>query len=111
MTRTKFDGHGNAQAYLITDIANDTEYLQSYDTIVIESKYNPVGKYVRHKINGLYSMTTRKHIGWYAQYQNLAYSHFKWAYEHNCNIIQDCTSNKIMFESCETPEIIDTIKY
>lgn len=111
MTITKFDGHENAQAYFIEDYDHGFQALQSYNTRVIESRYDVIRNALRHTIYGLYSMTTRKHIGWYAKAQGLAYSHFKWAYEHDCDILQDYTSGMIDFIHRETGEILDTIKY
>lgn len=42
--------------------------------------------------------------------QCLKYSDFKWAYEHNCDIIQDYKTGEIIFESRETGEILKIIE-
>lgn len=110
MTISKFDGHKNANAYHIDYEFTGREALQSYNTIVIESIYDYANKRLRHIIHGLYSATTRKHIGWYAKVQCLEYSDFKWAYEHNCDIIQDYETGEIIFESRETGEILKIIE-
>lgn len=111
MIATKFANHKNAQAIYLTDGINDMEYLQSYDTIVISSWHDYEHRRIHHTISGLYSATTRKHISWYADLQGLRYKDFKWAYEHNCNIIKDLDSDETMFENRETGEIIKTIKH
>lgn len=109
MIETKFYSHKYANAYFIECEDSGKRALRSYDTIVIESEYNPVYKRMRHTIYGLYSATTRKHIGWYAKEHNLQYFHFKWAYEHNADIIQDYETNKIIFQDNETGEILKII--
>ena len=53
---TKFNGHEQAQAYMITNNGNYT--LISYTTPVITISNGWL------HVNGLYSATTRKHIGW-----------------------------------------------
>ena len=110
MAISKFYGHKNANAYHIDYEFTGREALQSYDTIVIESIYDYANKRLRHIIHGLYSATTRKHIGRYAKVQCLKYSDFKCAYEHNCDIIQDYKTGKIIFESRETGEILKIIE-
>lgn len=110
MIKQKFTGHESAQAYYISDHITGEEQLQSYDTIVIESTYDYSLKCRRYVIHGLYSATTRKHIGWYAKVHNLAYADFKWAYDHNCDILQDYQLGMIIFESRETGEILKIIE-
>lgn len=56
-----FSSHPYAQAALLS--YSDGSYaLQSYNTIVVE--IDPEGWLM---VNGLYSMTTRRHIGWFMQ--------------------------------------------
>ena len=54
---TKFADHKYAQAHKEEMFGNT--YLYSYDTMVAEIRDGWL------KIHGLYSMTTRKHIGWF----------------------------------------------
>ena len=61
MITKKFDGHEAAQA-CINYYADGTIALQSYKTIVAEIA--PGGWL---KVNGLYSDTTRRHIGWFME--------------------------------------------
>ena len=110
MIISKFHGHKNANAYYIEDESTGREALRSYNAIVIVSIYDYANKRLRHIIHGLYSATTRKHIGWYAKAQCLQYYDFKWAYEHNCDIIQDYETGKILFESRKTGEILKIIE-
>ena len=53
----KFEGHNKAQAHMETTIGGLALY--SYNTMVAEVRVEWL------KIYGLYSMTTRKHIGWF----------------------------------------------
>ena len=110
MTISKFTGHEKAQAYFIHDEIHGSHALQSHRTIVIFAAYDPVKKRMRHTINGLYSATTRKHIGWYAKEHGLEYFQFRWAYDNDCDIIQDYKTGEIIFESRETGEILKIIE-
>lgn len=76
MIQIKFEEHTNAQAR-INYYTDGTVALQSYNTIVVEVREGWV------KINGLYSATTRKHIGWFAKMLNLTYQDLKRLYEDN----------------------------
>lgn len=55
--------------------------LQSYSTIVIE--IDPDGWMT---VNGLYSRTTIKHIGWFMRELGFNYYTAKHAYEHNYSL-------------------------
>lgn len=72
MTR-KFKDHPNAQACVIE---NEDGYkaLQSYQTIVAE-----VDAEGWLRINGLYSATTRKHIGWFVRELGIKYQPYQLA--------------------------------
>jgi len=74
MTQVKFKEHTSAQAS-INYYTDGTVALQSYQTIVVEVRENWI------KVNGLYSATTRKHIGWFAKMFNLTYRDLKQLYE------------------------------
>lgn len=76
MTQVKFNEHKSAQAS-INYYIDGTVALQSYQTIVVEMRENWI------KVNGLYSATTRKHIGWFAKMLNLTYQDLKRLYEDN----------------------------
>lgn len=69
----KFKDHPNAQAWIIE---NEDGYkaLQSYQTIVAE-----VDTEGWLHINGLYSMTTRKHIGWFLRELGIKYQPYQLA--------------------------------
>lgn len=75
MTSFKFNDHKSASA-CINYYADGTIALQSYNTIVAE--INPAGWL---KVNGLYSMTTRKHIGWFMRHFNFTYQLAKQIFE------------------------------
>ena len=109
MIKTKFSDHKYANACIIECKHTGKHALLSYNTIVIASTPDYINRKMRHVIKGLYTPTTRKHIGWYAKAHNLEYSHFKWAYEHNADIIQDYETNKIIFQDNETGEILKII--
>lgn len=66
-----FKGHEQAKAWEI-NYQDGTRALQSYNTIVAEIDSN--GWLL---INGLYSMTTRKHIGWFMHEIGLTYQDAK----------------------------------
>ena len=69
----KFKDHPNAQAWIIE---NEDGYkaLQSYQTIVAE-----VDTEGWLHINGLYSMTTRKHISWFLRELGINYQPYQLA--------------------------------
>ena len=71
--KTTFEGHPKAQAYK-EDIFGGVA-LHSYNTIVAEVRYGWL------KIYGLYSMTTRKHIGWFMKELGLDYQTAKKIYD------------------------------
>lgn len=58
MTNYKFKGHESAQCY-VHEVNNDNKYLVSYSTKVAEIRDGWM------MVNGLYSRTTIKHIGWF----------------------------------------------
>lgn len=72
--KTKFEGHKQAQAYK-KDIFGGIA-LYSYNTLVAEVRDGWL------KIYGLYSMTTRKHIGWFMKELGLDYQTAKRLYEN-----------------------------
>ena len=76
MVQVKFEEHKNAQAS-INYYTDGTIALQSYSTIVVEVRTGWV------YVNGLYSATTRKHIGWFARMLNLTYQDLKHFYEND----------------------------
>ena len=75
MTR-KFKDHPYAQACVIE--TPNYKALQSYNTIVVE---------IDHEgwlhVNGLYSMTTIRHIGWFMRELGLTYQLAKQLYNDN----------------------------
>lgn len=77
MTQVRFNEHKNAQA-CINYYADGSIALQSYSTIVVEVTADG---WVN--VNGLYSATTRKHIGWFARLLDLTYQDIKNFYENN----------------------------
>ena len=76
MTR-KFADHPYAQAQIIS-YYDGSQALQSYQTIVVE--IDPEGWL---KVNGLYSMTTIRHIGWFMRELGLTYQLAKALYHDN----------------------------
>ena len=70
MESRKFTDHKYAQAQINT-YPDGTQALQSYSTIVVE--IDPEGWL---KVNGLYSMTTIRHIGWFMRELGFTY---QWA--------------------------------
>ena len=76
MTR-KFTDHPHAQACII-EMPNGYKALQSYQTIVIEIDHEGW-----LKVDGLYSMTTRRHIGWFMRELGFTYQLAKQLYEDN----------------------------
>lgn len=75
MVQVRFEEHKNAQAS-INYYIDGTVALQSYSTIIVEVRAGWI------YVNGLYSATTRKHIGWFAQMFNLTYQDLKSFYEN-----------------------------
>ena len=72
MTR-KFKDHPYAQAH-IEETATGVK-LYSYDTCVAETRHGWL------RIYGLYSMTTRKHLGWFMRELGQTYQLAKQIYE------------------------------
>ena len=68
------NGHQYANTY-VRIFDDDTVQLVSYTTTVIE--ITPDGWL---SVNGLYSRTTIKHIGWFMRERNLSYQLAKWLY-------------------------------
>jgi len=73
----KFKDHPHAQAY-ITESLDGAQILVSYKTAVAEIDCEG---WLR--INGLYSMTTRKHIGWFMRELGFTYQLAKALYVDN----------------------------
>lgn len=73
---TRFAGHEHAAAYY--DTFDHHRYLVSYSTIIMG-----VSRDGWMYINGLYSATTRKHIGWFMKLYNSSYQFAKQLYENN----------------------------
>jgi hypothetical protein len=71
------NGHNYANTY-VRIYVNDTVQLVSYTTTVIE--INPAGWL---HVNGLYSMTTIKHIGWFMRERGFTYQLAKQLYLDN----------------------------
>ena len=72
-----FDDHRSAQARYSVNSEGRPCSLVSYTTTVIEITSDG-WLYV----NGLYSMTTRKHIGWFMRLLGLSYQTAKTLYEN-----------------------------
>lgn len=72
----KFSEHKNAQAYMMP-MPQNRLVLISYTTTVAELNDGWL------RINGLYSMTTRKHIGWFMRELGFTYQLAKHLYENN----------------------------
>lgn len=70
----KFNDHKYAQAQIIT-YPDNTRVLISYTTTVIE--IDPEGWL---RVNGLYSMTTIRHIGWFMKELGFTYQLAKQLY-------------------------------
>lgn len=77
MKTFKFDNHP-AAAYEIHQYDNGKLELQSYRTIVLTVDHDGW-----LHVNGLYSATTRKHIGWFMRWLGLDYQTAKACYEHD----------------------------
>ena len=76
ITKTN-NGHKYAQTY-VRIFDDDTVQLVSYTTTVIE--ITPDGWL---SVNGLYSMTTIKHIGWFMRERGFTYQLAKQLYQDN----------------------------
>lgn len=74
MTIRKFKDHRSAQA-CVCEYDNGDKALVSYSTIVATTLNGWL------LINGLYSATTRKHIGWFMRELGLSYQTAKQLYE------------------------------
>ena len=74
MESRKFNDHKYAQAQINT-YPDGSRALQSYSTIVVE--IDPEGWL---KVNGLYSMTTIRHIGWFMRELGFTYQLAKTLY-------------------------------
>ena len=72
----KFEGHGAAQAGVITD--GDNHGLVSYQTLVATIDYDGW-----LTVTGLYSTTTRKHLGWFMQKYGADYHKAKYCVENH----------------------------
>ena len=74
MTIRKFNDHKYAQAQ-VNIYADGSQALQSYNTIVVE--IDPEGWL---QVNGLYSRTTIRHIGWFMRELGFTYQLAKQLY-------------------------------
>ena len=74
----KFNDHRAAKAWYTTDTLGRPNALISYTTTVIE-----IDSEGWLYVNGLYSMTTRKHIGWFMHKLGLSYQLARTLYEMN----------------------------
>ena len=79
MITRKFADHKYAQAQVNT-YTDGSQALQSYSTIVVA--IDPVGW---PHVNGLYSMTTIRHIGWFMRELGFTYQLAKQLYTDNKN--------------------------
>ena len=77
ITERKFKDHPYAQASVIENIWGE-KALKSYHTIVIE-----IDSEGWLKVNGLYSMTTIRHIGWFMRELGFTYQLAKTLYNDN----------------------------
>ena len=77
MTTRKFADHKYAQAQINTYL-DGSQALQSYNTIVVE-----IDNEGWLKVNGLYSMTTIRHIGWFMRELGFTYQLAKSLYNDN----------------------------
>ena len=74
MESRKFTDHKYAQAQINT-YPDGSRALQSYDTIVIE-----IDPESWLRVNGLYSPTTKRHIGWFMRERGFTYQLAKQMY-------------------------------
>ena len=77
MTIRKFQGHEQARA-LVYEYDDGSRNLVSYSTTVCE-----LDNEGWLRVNGLYSMTTIKHIGWFMRELGLTYQTAKHLYHNN----------------------------
>lgn len=92
-TIKKLSAHPYAQAF-VEYVDESNFYLWSYRTLVVEVEDNKI------TVNGLYSATTRRHIGAFMkEYFNLSYQTAKMLYEDNCIL------------DLSTGEVIDRVDY
>lgn len=77
---SKLRNHASAQCKVIT--SEEQIIFRSYSTDVIIGNKLPNGKYLL-EVTGLYSMTTRKQIGWFLReyFPTLAFADVKGAFE------------------------------
>ena len=78
MMYQKFAGHEQAAAHLVYDERHNIRGLLSYSTIVIT-----VDSEGWMTVNGLYSRTTIKHIGWFMREIGSSYQTAKQIYIDN----------------------------
>ena len=77
----RLKGHEHAQAHIIR--SNNKIELWSYRTMILE--YNTIEKTIH--CTGLYSSTTRRHIGWFMdQFFNNKYNYYDIKYIYNNNL-------------------------
>ena len=86
----KLTEHKSANCYvLISENGNNIQFI-SYSTVVLncDAISDRACEYVI-SCSGLYSMTTRKQIGWFLKeyFNNLSYYSVKYAYEKNENCL------------------------
>jgi hypothetical protein len=79
-----FDDHRAAQAWYTTDTQGRPNALISYSTTVAEVTAD---RWLY--INGLYSMTTRKHLGWFMRLLGLTYQDAKDLYNRGWKLNLD----------------------
>ena len=80
MESRKFTDHKYAQAQINT-YPDGTQALQSYSTIVVE-----IDPESWLKVNGLYSRTTIRHIGWFMRELGFTYQLAKQLYYDNAEM-------------------------
>lgn len=78
----KLKKHPSANCYIVE--GSDKEYLISYTTKVLIVDHEAKTM----EVTGLYSMTTRRHIGWYLmeRFPHISYYAVKKAYEEDKKI-------------------------
>lgn len=87
-TIKKLSAHPYAQAF-VEYVDESNFYLWSYRTLVVEVEDNKI------TVNGLYSATTRRHIGAFMkEYFNLSYQTAKMLYEDNYTL--DLTTGELI---------------
>lgn len=81
----KLRGHTTPNARMLVDTETGDVYLRSYATLVVCVRANG-----DLECYGLYSMATRKHIGWFAKLMGATFQDFKRVYENGEKInLQD----------------------